>query len=171
MTDTTATATATWPLIFNYKGTIMGKGFLAEIALTGRLLASQEVSGVWLYGVNPGALSVGAPTIDDANVELRKTLTLLFIDFAQEAASFDQFTKIVEQYFHESDGESIAEWDAARENVRAGRVPVPNGLPRQTEGPKLFVSVTLKAAESVTPQDNICVQDSTDHSYQLAAAA
>src|SRR5438105_3607256 len=69
MTETATSITANasaWPLIFSYKGTIMGKGFLAEIALTGRLLASQEMAGVWLYGVNPGALSVGAPTLADA---------------------------------------------------------------------------------------------------------
>lgn len=169
MTDDTTTTTS-WPLIFNYKGTIMGKGFLAEIALTGRLLASQEVSGVWLYGVNPGALSVGAPTLADANVELRKTLTLLFIDFAQEAPNFDQFRKTVVQYFNESDAESDAEWAEARANVRAGRVPVPTDLPRQTDGPNLYVTVTLKTAENVTPQDNICVQDDSAN-RQLAAAA
>jgi hypothetical protein len=166
--ETTSTA---WPLVFSYNGIIMGRGFLAEIAMQGRLLATPEVEGVWLHGVNPGALAVGAATLSDANTELRNTLTRLFIDFAEQSATFDAFRERVITYFNESDAQSAQEWEEARKQVRAGVVPVPDGLPRKTAetDTKTSVQVNIKTAEAVTPQDNIFVQQDTKP--VLAAAA
>ena len=56
-----------WPLCFTYAGSVIGNGFLAHVDLCGRLLAVPEADGVWLYGVNPAAVAVGAPTLSDAN--------------------------------------------------------------------------------------------------------
>lgn len=158
-----------WPLMFTYRGTILGRGFVADVDLHGRLLATPELEGVWLYGVNPGALAIGAPTLDAANAELRNTLTRLFIDFAQETASFAAFKTRVESYLAETDEGSVQEWEAARKEVRAGHVPVPDGLPKEPDECPSFVNVTEKPLEAVTPQDNPLVQQETKPI--LAAAA
>lgn len=158
-----------WPLMFTYRGTILGRGFLADIDLHGRLLATPEVEGVWLYGVNPGAVAVGSPTLGAANTELRNTLTRLFIDFAEQAPSFDAFKHAVEGYFCESDAASESEWETARQEVRAGRIPVPDGLPKQEGDYPCFVHVTQKQIETVTPQDNLLIQQ--EAKPVLAAAA
>jgi hypothetical protein len=159
-----------WPLIFSYRGTILGQGFLADINLSGRVLASPESGGVWVYGVNPGAIAVSAPTLADTNVELRNTLTRLFIDFARETGTFEKFKAVVERFIAESDSVSVAEWQAARAEVRAGRVTGPGDLPKDTSTAEYFVKVTQKPINTVTPQDNLLVQqESTPAVYDLAA--
>ena len=70
---------------FTYKSRFFGKGYIAEIEMCGRLLAELEMEGVWLYGVNPGAIAVGAVNLAGANVDLHKSLAGVFADFAEQA--------------------------------------------------------------------------------------
>lgn len=165
----TSATSIVWPIVFTHRGTILGNGFLANIELRGRLLAMPELEGVWLYGVTPGALSLGATTLNDASAELRDMLTRLFIDFAHEAPDFDGFKATVEKFFAESDAETEADWNAAVASVRAGRVPVPDGLPRQDADGETFINVTLKPVEQLTTMDNPLVQQEARPA--LAAAA
>jgi len=159
-----------WPLIFTYRGTILGQGFVADINLQGRVLACPESDGVWVYGVNPGAIAVSAPTLNATNLELRSALTKLFIDFAGEATSFGAFKIAVERFMSESDEESLAAWRAAREAVKAGQVAVPKDLPRESAEAKHFVSVTQKPVDTLTPRDNPLMQEeASDRVYEMAA--
>lgn len=154
-----------WPLLFTYNGPVIGNGFLSYIELCGKLLASPETEGVWLYGVNPGAFAISARTLDEANRELRDTLTRIFIDFAESADSFDQFKTAVEQFYAESDSETLDEWQQALLALQQGTGPVPEGLPRKPADWECFVTVTEKALDELTPSDNAPVQ------YQPALAA
>jgi hypothetical protein len=158
-----------WPLLFNHRGTILGKGFLAEVELQGRLLATPEVEGIWLDGVNPGSLALGASNLAEANAELQNTLTLLLIDFAEEAPTFDAFKANVEHFFNDTDTDSEREWNAAVECVRAGAVNGPEGLPRHRAESERIVKVTQKAVEAVTPKDNMIGRQPIGS--ELAAAA
>ena len=83
----TGTTSHAWPLLFKHHGTILGKGFLADIEIHGRVLATPEADGVWIDGVNPGAISLGAATLNDTHAELRSTLARVFIDFAEQTAA------------------------------------------------------------------------------------
>ena len=158
-----------WPLIFFYRGTILGRGFLADINLQGRVLACPESDGVWVYGVNPGAVAVSAPTLAGTNIELRETLTKLFVDFAQAAKTFDEFKAVVERFLQESDAASGQEWDAARAAVRAGELVAPKDLRKETESVPWFVNVTEKPIETVTPDDNLLIKQETSDIYETAA--
>lgn len=159
-----------WPLIFSYRGTIFGQGFVVDINLQGRVLATPESEGVWVYGINPGAIAVSAPTLADTNVKLRNTLTRLFIDFAREANTFEDFKAAVERFVAESDPVSEDEWQTARAEVKAGRNAGPGDLPKETSDTKYSVTVTQKPINAVTPQDNLLVQqDSALAAYDLAA--
>lgn len=142
-----------WPLLFTYKGPVFGKGFLSYVELCGKLLAVPETEGVWLNGVNPGAVAVGAKTLDEANRELRDTLTRVFVDFAEHADSFGGFKAAVERFYNESDQETLDEWAQTVEAVRKGLVPIPSGLQREP-GWTCFVRVTEKSLDQVTPHDN-----------------
>ena len=68
------------------------------------------MDGVWLYGVNPGALPVGAATLSTANVDLHKALGAVFADFAEQPATFEAFEKEVETFFNATDDDSVTEW-------------------------------------------------------------
>src|SRR5687767_13938071 len=124
------TSSHAWPLLFKHHGTILGKGFLADIEIHGRVLARPEAGGVWIEGVNPGAISLGAATLNDTHAELRATLARVFVDFAEQTAGFDEFKTRIEQFFHETDKDTEQEWEAAVEAVRAGRVAGPERIPR-----------------------------------------
>jgi hypothetical protein len=168
--STTATSLA-WPLFFKHHGTLLGKGFLADIEIHGRLLARPEAGGVWIDGVNPGAIAFGGATLNETHAELRDTLARIFVDFAEQAADFDGFKTLVEGFFAESDDETLREWDAAVAAVRAG-VPGPDGVPRRDASAEPYIRVTPKPVEAVTPKDNTIVQqESQDALYAAYAEA
>ena len=129
-----------WPLCFTYAGSVIGKGFVAHVDLCGRLLAIPEADGVWLHGVSPAAVAVGAPTLSDANLELRDILTKTFIDFANDSESFAAFKVKVEEFYHATD-EDAAEWQAAVASIKAGTTPVPEGV-RRCPDSDLYVRVS-----------------------------
>ncbi len=159
-----------WPLIFRYHGTILGRGFVADIALQGRVLASPESDGVWVYGVNPGAIAISAPTLGDTHGKLRSTLHRLFVDFAEQAENFEDFKVTVERFVDESDPDTQQEWETARASVREGNVPVPGDLPKLTAEAPCLVQVTEKQLDAVTPQDNPVLQKTRDAAVYEAAA-
>jgi hypothetical protein len=159
----------TLPLVFKYTGTILGKGFVADIEMSGRLLACQEIDGFWLYGVRPGAFSVGDSNLGAANIALRETLTRLFIDFALDASTFDEFKTTLVGFFNETDSDTLSDWDAAVARVRKGALNVPSGLPKENADSKPYVNVKLKPLSEVTPADNLAAP--ADAPMALAAAA
>ena len=162
---------STWPLLFSHHGTIMGNGFLAEIEIHGRLLATKEPKGVWIDGVNPGAIAVGAQTLSGTYGELRNVLALVFIDFANQARNFDEFKAKVELFFNETDPGTVHDWENAVIAVRSGAEAGPDGLPRMDASTARYVSVKLKTADAVTTKDNSIIQQESQDSYYTAAAA
>ena len=108
-----------YPLFLNYRSTIIGNGFVAEVRAHGRLLATVEVDGIWLYGVNPGAIAADGDTIEAAHAELREDLRLTFVDFAQEAPNFQAFEAEVKRFFNETDEPTVRLWDEAVAAIRA----------------------------------------------------
>lgn len=124
-----------WPLIFNFRAPILCDGFIARVELRGRLLARAEHDAVWLDGVNPGALALSAPSINTAGLELHSALTAVFVDFAEEHTSFDEFKAAVEQFFHDTDDDSVQEWQEAVSAVQQGLITAPAGLPVYPAGP------------------------------------
>lgn len=158
------------PLLFSYKGPIFGRGFLATVDLRGRIIARVDPGRTWLEGVNPGAFAASGRTLDDANVELRQVLTNVFIDFAAEAEGDPQlFQARVEEFFHETDPETIAEWATCVTGVRSGHVKAPDDLPRAAAETPRGVEVTYKLLNEVGPVDTERISYNTDQA--LAAAA
>lgn len=144
-----------WPILFRYKGPVIGSGFVADVELCGRLLVEIEADGVWLYGVNPGALAVSAPTLAQGGAEITKALTTLLVDFAEQMGTFESFKAEVERFFYETDAESESEWDDGVRAVRAGSLPSLPGLPiKSADETKLRVSVVNRPMETLTPDDN-----------------
>lgn len=143
-----------WPLLFRFRGPVLGKGYVAIVELLGRVLARPEKDGVWLDGVNPGALAVGASSIKAANKELNSALTAVFVEFAEQAANFDDFKATVVKFFHETDNETVSEWEASVKAVQQGKLSSPGLLPVLPAQSPLTVAVTFRSVETVTPQDN-----------------
>ena len=151
----TATPAPVWPLLFSFKGPVIGQGFLAVVDLRGRLLARQEPEGLVLDGVNPGGFTCLAPTFELANLDLRATLLEVLADIAVEAETVETFQREVERFFHETDAGTVATWQAAVAQFREARLsPPPEPLPQWSAESALYVHVTLKDLAGVMPTDN-----------------
>ena len=148
----TNTAHVHLPFIFTYRDPIYGRGFLADVTVRGRLLAEQEAEGWWLYGVNPGGLAAGGTDPTMAHAEFRKSFTSVLFDLAIATNSFESFKQEVEQFFNETNEETLAAWTAAVERVRAGAINLE--LPRMPAESPIFVTVTMKEAVQLSPDDN-----------------
>lgn len=154
-----------WPLLFKFRSPVLGNGFVALIDFQGRLLAREDGGRVWIDGVNPGAIALSAADITAASHALNSAMTAVFVDFAEQAGSFPAFKSEVEKFFHDTDQETVSEWEAAVLAVQQGKIVGPEGLPALPANSRLYVDVICKSTENVTPQDNPAPQP------VLAAAA
>lgn len=112
------------PLFFRYQGPLVaGRGFIAQVTLEGRcLLEHTGRNFVSLLGVNPGAVAGQGDSSDEAYRELRENIELVILDFAMEAASFDQFKEAVERFALETNRPLEVAWRASVEAAPAGKV-------------------------------------------------
>jgi hypothetical protein len=164
----TERASASLPLLFTYKSSIFGKGFIADIELCGRFLGEIEADGIWVYGVNPGAFAIGAETFAAAGPATTKELSTYFADLAERTASFDDFAAEVKRFYNETDDAVTAEWTAAVAAVRSGALCGPAGLPAKSADAAVFgVKITPRA--SVMPSDNPSAEQRKQPALGLAA--
>lgn len=166
-----------YPLLLRYQGATIGTGFVADVTMTAKVLATVEADGVWLNGVQPGAMAAGGDTVEQAHLKLRESLRLLMVDFATESANFDEFRLNVESFFNQTDVETMAEWDDALVAVRALRTGA-LGLPEwKAEDHQPIVMVTLRRTVELLPTMNVpafeCAPTAVESAanQQLAAAA
>ncbi len=145
----------TYPLLLDYKGTLFGRGFVAEVTARGWLLATQESDGGWwLYGVNPGAIAADGATLDEAHEHLRFALREVMLQYVGEAATFVEFSAMVEEFFHASDVMTTDEWSRAVDRVRVEKLSL-DDLPLRSAALPVQVSVTRRVEAQLTPADNV----------------
>lgn len=154
MTTPEMTKPEAWPLFFSYRSPIVGRGFLAEVELLGRVLATGG-DDVWLDGVNPGAFGVDAASIDVAGAALRTVLTDVFIDMAADTDA-GEFERRVDAFFNARDDDTFSEWQEAVETIRRGEHGAPE-LPRLSAETPIEIRVTTKPGAELMPDDNSMV--------------
>lgn len=144
-----------YPLLLTFEGSTRTSAYAATVNMRGRLLASLEVEGVWLYGVNPGAIAQAGANIADAREKLNETLRGVLTDIAAESPTFDEFKVKIEDFFNQSDAQTIAEWEAARDVVRAAKLELP-GL-KKASSAEISVMVAM-AMPADQPHDSITLK-------------
>jgi hypothetical protein len=144
-----------YPLLITFRGAVFGRGFVADVTATGRLMAAQEdQADWWLYGVNPGAIAAHGASLDDAHQDFRDGLQAVLFQFAAEASSFEAFKTEVERFFYATNEPTAAEWNDAVQLVRANQTRL-DGLPiERADEASVVVAVVRKSAETFTPDDN-----------------
>ena len=147
-----------YPLLLTFNGVIFGNGFLAEVTMRGRLLASVEADGTWLYGVNPGAIAEDGRNLDEAHANIRERLKTVLADIAASAGSVEMFRSQVEAFFHQTDDPTVKEWEDGVAAVRSANLTLGN-LPKQPAETELFVSVTAKTLSESKPADNFVTSE------------
>ena len=150
-----------YPLLFTFHDKIEGDGFIADVETRGRALAVKEDDETWsIYGVQPGALAGSGRTLLEAHAEFRRTFSTVLFDLVVEALNSDAFVHEVQRFFDETDPVSVAEWEAAVTEVRAGNITpqelqvTDDGIRKESAASERFVRVTCK-----------------DHQLQLRATA
>jgi hypothetical protein len=109
------------PIFFTFSRVIFGNGFAADVTIPrGRALLVEEPDGIWVYGVNPGAIAGGGGSLVQAHGDFVTRLVSVLFDIANEARSFDGFRQQVEEFFNATVAEE--EWTKAVGAVRAGTV-------------------------------------------------
>lgn len=112
-----------FPLLLQLRDFIAGNGFVAHVHLDGRALMVTEDDGeVWIYGVQPGGVAGGASQGPEALNEFKTRYLSVLFDFADEARTFAEFKRSVEDFFKYVDSTDEATWTEALKTVRKTNV-------------------------------------------------
>ena len=166
MTEQASPAIGTkYPLLFTYRDTLFGNGFLVEVqAVNGRALCVKESDDeFWVYGVNPGGMAASGNTADAAHTAFRKAFSHILIDLAHDSDSFEAFRTAVARFFDDANPGYEAEWQTATHAVRRGEVAL-DDVPVMPANSPRSIAISIKQVEMVTAQDN-----SANLHYLLAA--
>jgi hypothetical protein len=132
------------PLFFTFRESIACEGFKATVVAAGRLLARFEEGGVWLDGVNPGAIAEGGATLPEAIGAFRATFREVIEDLATaNRESFDSFVQAATGWFDYCDEASMAEWWNAVETVRAA-FPNKDEIPMKVKDADTAVTISIE---------------------------
>jgi len=123
-----------YPLVFRFRDWIPGSRFVAGVQLVGRVLMSKEEDDGqwWIYGVTPGGLSESGDDPSDAYAKFRAFFKGILTDFAEEAATFEEFEAKVQRFVGQTDNADAKVWDDTRAAVKAGGQvdPALGGMPK-----------------------------------------
>lgn len=147
------------PLFIGFNEIILGHDFVAGVKLHGRVIAEPEEDGrCWIYGVTPGAIAESGASLVEAAYAFRERLRMVLVDCAIDAVDFESFKTEAEDFLRGTDDDAQAEWDAAREAVRAGKIDRPE-LPKETGTgePRIeVVRVPVQPSENPVNQEHYC---------------
>jgi hypothetical protein len=145
--------TARYPLLFGFREVVLCNGFIAGVSVAdARALVEEEAPGQWwISGVNPGALADGGASFSEAIQNFCARFRMVLADYAAEAKEFSTFSEAATAFFHASDAETLAEWEAARADVRSGKATI-GDLPHDgsNRSPKMEVQLLR-----LQPADNL----------------
>jgi hypothetical protein len=126
-----------YPFLFTFLDKVEGNGFLADVAVHGRLLAEEQDGSWWMFGVNPGGVAAQGATRAEAYIEFRQSVMRVLFDLAvQSGTDFYAFRKAAKKFFDETNRPTEAEWQAARQQVRAGKITIEDMRRESAESPR-----------------------------------
>lgn len=131
-----------YPILFGRRELVEGDGFIARVALQGRLLLTEGENESWVEGVNPGGIAARGDSPAEALAEFCSEYRVVLFDIAAEANSFSEFKSEVERFFNDTSPVAERDWRAALDAVRAGKVDV-DWLTRRSADSPLGIEVAL----------------------------
>ncbi|MDQ7841416.1 MAG: hypothetical protein RDU83_10355 [bacterium] len=109
-----------YPILYAFRDKVSGNGFLADVSVHGRALASEEEDGWWLFGVEPGDVVAEGRTFAEAGAEFPLALKAVLFDIADEAKDYADFEAEVRRFFDGVNRVTEQGWEAAVTRIRAG---------------------------------------------------
>jgi len=112
----------TYPILFGFRDAVAGSGFVATVAIDGRVLMVNEDGGVWFYGVEPGGVAGYGGTAQEAHEDFRTRYRSVLDDIAEEASDFSTFKIQVEDFLCTVNEPTEALWKASAKLVGDGHL-------------------------------------------------
>lgn len=131
-----------YPLLFGRRELVEGNGFIARVAVHGRLLLTDEGDEVWVEGVNPGGVAARGGSPAEALAEFCSEFRVVLFDIAADTDSFSEFKAEVERFFNDTSPAAARDWKEAVDAVRAGKVDADWLAKRSADSP-LEIEVVL----------------------------
>jgi hypothetical protein len=142
-----------YPLLFSQRELVEGNGFIAGVALHGRLLLTEDGSESWVEGVNPGGIAARGDSPGEALAEFSSEYRVVLFDIAAGALSFDELKAEVESFFNDTSPTAAREWQVALEEVRAGRVDASWLRKRPADSPLGIEVVLVQQPQSANNEE------------------
>ncbi|HSS50128.1 MAG TPA: hypothetical protein VLX28_14415 [Thermoanaerobaculia bacterium] len=142
-----------YPLLFARREKVEGNGFIARVAVSGRVLLTSEEDGeYWVEGVNPGGLAANGKSANEALAQFCQDFLAVLFDIASDAQDFEGFREQVKKFFEDTSKPALQEWEDAVKQVRAGKVNA-EWLTKRSAETKLEVDVTMLVQPAATNND------------------
>ncbi len=127
-----------YPLLFRFRTSVVGEGWLAGVEFCGAAVVTKEASGEYIaHGLKPGGVAGVGSTLTEAYLAYREDVQTVLYDMAGDAP-FLAFRERVLEFFHSADAWGEAKFDQGRSMVVAGKVE--SSLPLEPR-PELAVRV------------------------------
>jgi hypothetical protein len=141
-----------YPLLFGRHEKVEGDGFIARVAVAGRVLLTDEDGEFWVEGVNPGGLAASGGSANEALAQFGRDFLAVLYDIASDAKSFEHFREQVEKFFNDTSTPALRDWEEAVRQVRMGQLDAAWLAKRPAES-RLGIQVTLFSQPSATNND------------------
>lgn len=110
------------PILFGFRDTVVGRGFIASVSTKGRALLTQEAEeDFWFYGVNPGGIAAGGNTPAAAHNNFRESFRGVLYDLASDSTSFEGFRLAVHEFIEQTNRPNERAWIEACQSIAAER--------------------------------------------------
>ncbi len=127
-----------YPLLFKFRTSVVGEGWLAGVELRGASVVTKEASGEYIaHGLKPGGVAGVGSTVTEAYLAYKDEVQTALYDLAGNA-SFDAFREGALEFFDSADAWGEAKFAEGRLMVAAGKVE--SNLPVEPN-PELAASV------------------------------
>jgi hypothetical protein len=143
-----------YPILYGRRELIEGNGFVAAVALHGRVLLTEEESDYWVEGVNPGGIAARGDNPSEALAEFCSEYRVVLFDIAAEARSLEEFKTGVERFFNDTSPTAAREWEAAVDEVRSGKVEANWLDKRPAESPLSIEVVPVRQPQATNNEED-----------------
>ena len=111
-----------YPLLFKFRTSVVGEGWLAGVELCGAAVVTKEASGEYIaHGLKPGGVAGVGSTLTEAYLAYREDVQTVLYDMAGNAP-FETFREGVLDFFDSADDWGEAKFAEGRSMVVAGKV-------------------------------------------------
>ena len=111
-----------YPLLFKFRTSVVGEGWLAGVELRGAAVVTKEASGEHIaHGLKPGGVAGVGSTLTEAYLAYKEDVQTVLYDMAGNAP-FEAFRESVLEFFDSADAWGEAKFAEGRLIVAAGKV-------------------------------------------------